>query len=98
MNIIGIEEVKKRIANGEKLHLLDVREPHERDDFHIGGIHLPLGKVQSMQLEDIEDWKDEEIIVYCRSGQRSMMAAQMLLAAGFSNVANLQGGMLAWKQ
>lgn len=97
MKVISIAEVKERLAAGEALHLLDVREPHERDEFHIGGVHLPLGKVQTFQLDDIEDWKEEEVIVYCRSGQRSMMAAQMLMAAGYTNVANLQGGMLGWK-
>jgi len=56
-----------------------------------------LGKVQSMQVEDIEDWKNEEVICYCRSGNRSGQACMILDALGFSNTKNLAGGMLAWK-
>jgi len=98
MTNISIEEVKERLDTGENLHLIDVREPHEREEFNIGGIHLPLGKIQSMQTEDIEDLKDEEVIFYCRSGNRSMMAAIMMEQMGFSNTKNLAGGMLAWKE
>ena len=62
---------------GESLHLIDVREPHEHADFNIGGILLPLGRVQQMDIDDIEPLKNEEVIVYCRSGNRSGMASMM---------------------
>jgi rhodanese-related sulfurtransferase len=97
MQPISVEEVKKRLDAGESLHLLDVREPHERADFNIGGTLLPLGRVQQMDTDEIEPWKDEEVIVYCRSGNRSGQAAMILETAGFSNVKNLTGGMLAWQ-
>jgi len=97
MKTITPEEVKQRLDNGEELNLLDVREPQEHAEFNIGGILLPLGRIQSMQLDDIEDWKDKEIILYCRSGNRSGQAALILEALGFSGVTNLTGGMLAWK-
>jgi rhodanese-related sulfurtransferase len=51
-----------------------------------------------MQLDEIENWKDQEIIVYCRSGNRSGQACLILSAAGFSNVKNLTGGMLHWRE
>ena len=97
MKTITAEDVKARIDTGEKLNILDVREPHENTEFNIGGSLVPLGKIQSMQLEDIEDWKNEEIIVYCRSGNRSGQACLILEMAGFTNVKNLTGGMLEWR-
>lgn len=97
MTTITVEEVKARIDGGEKLNILDVREPYENTEFNIGGILVPLGKIQSMQLDEIEDWKNEEVIVYCRSGNRSGQACQILEMAGFSNVKNLTGGMLQWR-
>ena len=97
MTSISIEEVKSRLDAGEKLHLVDVREPHEHADFNIGGTLLPLGKVQTMQVDDIEDIKGEEVIVYCRSGNRSGQASLLLETFGFTNVKNLTGGMLAWQ-
>ncbi len=50
-----------------------------------------------MQTDDIEDWKDQEVICYCRSGNRSGQACLILETAGFSNVKNLSGGMNAWQ-
>jgi rhodanese-related sulfurtransferase len=98
MTNISVEELKSRMDAGEKLHLLDVRQPEETAEFNIGGIAFPLGKIQSMQTEDIENLKDEELICYCRSGNRSGMAALVLEQLGFKNVKNLTGGMLAWKE
>ncbi len=98
MQTISVEELKARLDNGEAPHLLDVREDHERAEFNIGGTHLALGKVQTMQFDDIEDWKDEEVIVYCRSGNRSGMASLFMEQVGFKNAVNLTGGMLAWQE
>ena len=83
MTNTSAEEIKARLDAGEKINLIDVREPHENAEFNIGGILLPLGKIQAMQTEDIDDLKNEEVICYCRSGQRSMMAAMMLEQFGF---------------
>ena len=98
MTNISVEELKSRMDAGEKLYLLDVRQPEETAEFNIGGIAFPLGKIQSMQTEDIENLKDEELICYCRSGNRSGMAALVLEQIGFKNVKNLTGGMLAWRE
>lgn len=97
MTTITAEEVKARIESGEQFNILDVREPHENIEFNIGGTLVPLGKIQTMQLDDIEDWKNEEVIVYCRSGNRSGQACLILEMAGFTNVKNLTGGMLEWR-
>jgi len=98
MNNITAEEVKKRLDAGEKLHIVDVREPHENADFNIGGTLVPLGKIQTMQIDEIEDLKDKEVIFYCRSGNRSGQACMILDAMGFKNTKNLVGGMLAWEE
>ncbi len=97
MKTITVEEVKARLDAGEQLNLLDVREPHENADFNIGGILLPLGKVQTMQIEDIEDLRDKEVLIYCRSGNRSGQACMILEQMGFVNVSNVVGGMLDWQ-
>ncbi len=98
MTNITPEEVKQRLDAGETLHLIDVREPYENAEFNIGGILFPLGKIQSMQIEDIENLLNEEVILYCRSGNRSGIAARTLDQAGFTNTKNLVGGMLAWQE
>ncbi len=98
MNTISVEELKGKMDRGEPFHLLDVREPSENADFNIGGTLVPLGKIQSMQVEDLEDWKEEDVIVYCRSGNRSGQACMILDMLGFKHTYNLAGGMLAWKE
>ncbi len=91
-------EVKERLDAGETVHLVDVREPEETEEFNIGGIALPLGDIYNMQTETIEHLKNEEVIFYCRSGNRSGRAALFLEQLGFTNVKNLKGGMLEWRE
>lgn len=98
MENITAEEVKQRLENGEKLNLVDVREPHENAEFNIGGILLPLGEIRAMQVDELEELKDQEVIMYCRSGGRSSQAAMILETMGFTNVKNLTGGMLNWQE
>lgn len=98
MQTITVDELKARMDNGEKLQILDVREPSEHAEFNIGGVLFPLGKLQTMDVEDIEDWKEKEVICYCRSGNRSGQACLILDTLGFKNTRNLVGGMLAWKE
>jgi rhodanese-related sulfurtransferase len=98
MTIISKDEIKTRLDAGEELHLVDVREADERAEFNIGGTFLPLGNIKMMQTEDIEDLKNEEVICYCRSGNRSMQACLLLETFGFTNVKNLEGGMNGWRE
>jgi rhodanese-related sulfurtransferase len=97
MHAISVEELKARLDAGETLHLLDVREPSEHAEFNIGGTLLPLGRIRNMETDAIDDWKDQEVICYCRSGNRSGQACMILESAGFTNVTNLTGGMMAWQ-
>jgi rhodanese-related sulfurtransferase len=98
MITITAEEIKNRMDAGEAINLVDVREPAENAEFNIGGILLPLGKVQTMQVDDIENLKNEEVVCYCRSGARSAQACMMLETFGFTNVKNLAGGMMGWQE
>jgi rhodanese-related sulfurtransferase len=98
MKLINVKELYARMESGEKLHLVDVREPNEHTDFNIGGILLPLGDIRSADIETIEHLKKEELICYCRSGNRSGQAALILETLGFENVVNVTGGMLDWQE
>ncbi len=98
MENITVQELKKRMDAGEQLNIIDVREPQEYEEFNIGGKLVPLGNIQGMQIEELEDLKDEEVILHCRSGKRSATAAMFLESLGFKNTKNVEGGMLAWQQ
>ena len=98
MTNITVQELKEKIDAGEKINLVDVREPDERAAFNIGGIFLPLGKIQTMQTEELDDLKNEEVIFYCRSGNRSGQACLILETMGFTNVRNVVGGMNEWQE
>ncbi|NJO25450.1 MAG: rhodanese-like domain-containing protein [Bacteroidia bacterium] len=98
MQNITVEEVKQRLDAGETLNLVDVREPEENAEFNIGGVLHPLGRIKNMEVDELETLKEKEVICYCRSGNRSGMAALILETMGFQNVKNLTGGMLAWKE
>jgi hypothetical protein len=98
MTTITAEEVKARLDAGEKINLVDVREPHEHAEFNIGGTLLPLGQVHAMQVEVIDDLRGEEVICYCRSGTNGLcqreepyrryaaLAADLPLMAGCSAI------------
>ena len=93
---ITIEELKERMDKGEILNLIDVREEYEFDEFNIGATLIPLGELPN-RLEEIEAWKDQEILIHCRSGARSGRAKEYLTSEGYTNVRNVLGGMLAWQ-
>lgn len=92
---ISVEELKSRREKGENILVVDVREPYEYEEFNIGGTLIPLGELQS-RLHDLDDHMDDEIVVHCRSGARSMAAQDYMKKMGFEHVRNLTGGVLAW--
>ena len=98
MKEITVEELKGRLDNGEKLNIIDVREPDEYNEYNIGAQLIPLGNIMGMMHEDIEQYKEEELIIHCRSGKRSMQACMVLEQAGFANTVNVTGGVLAWQE
>ena len=86
-------EVKARIARGENVFLLDVREPDEVEEWAYPiGVNIPLGQLGD-RLDEVPT--DRTIVVACRSGQRSASAAKALSDAGWT-AENLAGGALAW--
>lgn len=97
MKEITVEDLKKRVDNKEELHVLDVREPDEYNEYNIGAQLIPLGNIMSMMIDDIEELKEKEVIVHCRSGKRSMQACMVLEQIGFTNTVNVSGGVLAWQ-
>ncbi|MEL7221544.1 MAG: rhodanese-like domain-containing protein [Bacteroidota bacterium] len=94
---INVTDLKARMDKGESdFVLIDVREPHEHEAFNIGGQLVPLGNIMA-ELPKLQESADKEVIVYCRSGGRSGMAQSLMQQAGFKQVRNLTGGMLAWQ-
>jgi len=86
-----------RIVGSDDNLVLDVREPDEFKSGHLRGAKLiPLGSLAG-KLSEIEKFKDKTVLVYCRSGNRSATAANILCRAGFSDVSNLAGGIIAWQ-
>jgi rhodanese-related sulfurtransferase len=94
---ITVTELKDRLDKGENILIIDVREPHEYALSNINGVHIPLGNLPSA-IDSLPEDKNQEIIVHCRSGARSANAAAFLRQQGFTNVRNLLGGILEWKQ
>ncbi len=94
---ITVQELKKKLDNAEAFIFIDVREAHEHEEFNIGGDLIPLGQVMD-SIPGLDEHKGDEIVVYCRSGNRSAMAQSLLESAGFSNVRNLTGGVVAWQE
>ncbi|MET3129076.1 rhodanese-related sulfurtransferase [Arcicella rosea] len=94
---ITVEELKERIDKGEKFNFLDVREEYEFDEQNLGAKLIPLGELPD-RLDEIEAWKEEEVIVHCRSGARSGKAKAFLTAQGYANVRNVLGGILAYNE
>jgi adenylyltransferase/sulfurtransferase len=87
-------ELKQRLDRGEKLTLLDVREPNEYQINRIpGNVLIPLGEVPRRYAELDQN---TEMVVYCKSGARSGRAADFLRSVGFKRVLNLKGGILDW--
>ena len=76
--------------------LLDVREPSEFAEVHAQGATLiPLGQLQS-RLSEIAQYRNKPVAVICRSGRRSAQGTEILRSAGFTRVANVEGGTNAW--
>ena len=94
---ITVQELKKRIDAGEAPIMIDVREAHEWAMDHLEGVEkISLG-ILPLKLSDLDAYKDQEIVMICRSGGRSGQATALMRSRGFEGVRNLTGGMLAWK-
>ncbi|MCI0450141.1 MAG: molybdopterin-synthase adenylyltransferase MoeB [Chlorobi bacterium] len=93
---ITVEELKQKMDSGEKFFLLDIREPFETQISSIGGNLIPLSELRD-RLNELPQNKDEELIIYCRTGNRSHHAMVYLRdEEGYSKAKNLLGGIHAW--
>ena len=97
MQDITAIELKARLDKGEKPFIIDVRESWEYEESNIGGLLIPLAELPG-KLDELEDHKEQEIIVHCRSGARSATAKAFLESQGFTQVRNLLGGILDWQR
>jgi rhodanese-related sulfurtransferase len=93
MNEITVQELKEKLDKGEDFQLIDVREEFEYETSNLGGQLIPLGGIL---IEADKVSKDKPVVVMCRSGKRSAAAIMQLQSLGYSNLTNLQGGILAW--
>ncbi|MFD2872989.1 rhodanese-like domain-containing protein [Mucilaginibacter ximonensis] len=93
MQEITVQELKEKLDNKEDFQLIDVREDFEYETSNIGGQLIPLGGIV---IEADKISKDKPVVIMCRSGKRSAAAIAQLEALGYTNLSNLQGGILAW--
>lgn len=94
MKEVTVKELKAMIDNKEDFQLIDVREEHEFDICNLNGKLIPMGEVMD-HVAEIS--KDKKVVVHCRSGKRSATVIGALEQNhGFTNLYNLQGGILAW--
>jgi rhodanese-related sulfurtransferase len=98
MNEISVTELKTRLASGDRLLLVDVREPHEHDEYNLGGVNIPVTELP-FKTDEIINAGADTIVLYCQNGNRSILA-QKLLAMQFKieNTVNLKGGVTAWRE
>jgi len=96
MEDITVSELKDRLDKGEKFHFLDVREEWEFEEDNLGAENIPLGELPH-RIGELTAYKDDEIVVHCRSGARSGNAKKFLESKGFTQVRNVLGGILAYR-
>ena len=99
VGVIGVAEVdvamKSAVGGGKPSYLIDVREADEFSDVRAtGAVNLPLSAIE--RGERPETAKDAKIFLMCLSGKRSAAAATVLRGAGYTAVANIDGGIKAW--
>ncbi|MBK9736702.1 MAG: rhodanese-like domain-containing protein [Saprospiraceae bacterium] len=97
MNDITVEELKNKLDANEQFLFIDVREPYEYEASNLGAKLIPLGNLLGA-LNELEPFKDQEIVIHCRSGARSGSAKITLSQLGYTKVRNLLGGILEWER
>ncbi|WP_019948681.1 rhodanese-like domain-containing protein [Hymenobacter aerophilus] len=98
MTDITAVELKDRVAQGTAPVIIDVRETWENEESRIeGSRNIPLGELPS-KVDELEDLRDQEVIVHCKGGSRSAAAKAFLQQQGFSQVRNLIGGIQGYEK
>jgi rhodanese-related sulfurtransferase len=95
-SVVAPAELVARLGGEMPFVLLDVRTPEEFAAGHIpGALNIPYDELPA-RLNELDGRQGEEVVVYCRSGRRAEIAEQALTEAGFVNVRDLEGHMVAW--
>ncbi len=95
---IDVNELKEKLDNKEDMYFIDCREQEEWNEGHIPGATLiPLSDFQNT-FENVLKDKNKKVVIQCRSGKRSMNACMFLLSKGYSDLVNVEGGILAWNE
>ena len=90
--------LREKLISKEPMQLIDCRELEEWNEAHIAEATLiPLSEFEAKYETFLKD-KNAQVIIQCRSGARSMKACIFLLSKGFTNLTNLSGGILGWKE
>ena len=93
----NVQQVADRLKQGERFHLVDVREDHEWNEGHLpAAMHLSKGIIERDIETKIPD-KTAEIVLYCGGGFRSTLAADNLQKMGYTNVISMDGGFRGWR-
>jgi rhodanese-related sulfurtransferase len=94
---VSPQEVRDALARGDDVALIDVREPNEWNLGHIpGAVHIPRGVLES--AVDTRVPRERRIVLYCASGNRSALAAEMLEQMGYTDVASMSTGFRGWAE
>lgn len=94
---VSITEAKEIIERDEELLILDTRTQEEYDAGHIeGAILIPYNKLE-MNLDELYGFEDKPILVYCRTGNRSALAVDILIENGFNKIYHMNQGFSRWK-
>lgn len=96
MELITVEEVKKRLEKGDDFCFIDVREVWEYEEDNIGAQNIPLAEIPN-KLDELAELKEQEIIIHCKSGNRASQAQMYLKQQGFQVVINMKGGIEAFR-
>src|SRR4029450_4370228 len=90
-------EAAEEIEGGDVV-LVDTREPHEYDEAHLDGARWVRRGILEDETRSVVPDRDRRVLLYCRTGNRSGKAAEQMAALGYGNVANVEGGILAWQE
>jgi adenylyltransferase/sulfurtransferase len=94
--LITAGELNERLERGDRIRLVDVRQPHEWEIVNLGARGAELIPLAELMERVSELDTTEEIVLYCQTGARSAKALRQLEAAGFRRLTNLRGGIRAW--
>lgn len=93
---ISSNKLKEIIKNNKDILLVDVRTKEEFEEVHIeNSINIPLQDLL-YNIDELQDYSDKDIIIYCRSGHRSITACNLLSIEGFNKLYNLEDGILGY--